>query len=251
MSKPTGFAIELFTTASVPENRERICQLLYAEMARSWIDRGRHTHQLSYFATDDVLTRAYYRLGFGMTHFQLFRDLGDLEGEIPELEIRYAESESQVRELDGEHLTYYPNPPLFWIPDDLVGNESRDPIVSDHDRVAAGEMEIVMALDDGEPVGYFKLLAGTAESILFEDLGNCQIKSAYLRPSYRKRGFGRALLAETLRRARHNGLKRLYVEGESANTYGGNFWFRHFRPAEYSIRRCVDERINASLYSET
>jgi len=43
--------------------------------------------------------------------------------------------------------------------------------------------------------------------------------------------------------ARENGCARLYVEGESANIYGGNFWMRHFSPVVFSVRRCIDERI--------
>ena len=48
-----------------------------------------------------------------------------------------------------------------------------------------------------------------------------------------------------------NELRRLYVEGESANIYGGNFWCKHFTPAVYSVRRCVDDRIRPDMFSNT
>jgi GNAT superfamily N-acetyltransferase len=250
MGSPTGSATELFTSASVPENRERIHRLIYAEMARSWIERGFHAHEISCFATDEILSRTYFRLGFGMTHFQFFRDLSLPEtppGAAPEasqkgLRIEYATSEAQVSHLDREHHAFYPNPPLFWLP--------HGPFDSAVDRVSSGEMEIIMAVIDDEPVGYFKLRKGSAESEVFAHPGNGQIKSAYLRPQYRRCGIGAALLSETVRWARRNKLERLYVEGESANTHGGSFWVRHFRPAQYAVRRCVDIRINPSLYSE-
>ena len=251
MGRPTGFTVGLFPCASTSDNRESIYQILYGEMSRSWIERGFHAHQYSLFATDEVLARTFFRLGFGMTHFQLFRDLSAPNGEVPDVEIRYMYSEESVRELDEEHHVYYPNPPLFWIPPDLVGDQDHDPIVVKQDRVALGEIEIIAAIVDQRTAAYFKLRKGTAETELFAHPGNGQIKSAYARPEYRGRGIGRALLAEAVRWAKRNNLERLCVEGESANIHGGNFWSRHFRPAEYSVRRCVDERINPSMYSRS
>jgi GNAT superfamily N-acetyltransferase len=92
---------------------------------------------------------------------------------------------------------------------------------------------------------------GAAETEILADPGTGQIKAAYSRPEYRSRGLGKALLAETVRWAKRNRLSRLYVEGESANIYGGSFWLRHFRPALYSVRRCVDRRIRPAMFTET
>lgn len=116
MGRPTGFAIELFPCASASNNRERIYQHLYKEMSRSWIDRGYHAHQICFFATDNVLAYTFFRLGFGMTHFELFRDLANPSGNIPDVDIRYLDKEVTIYEIEKAHDAYYPNPLLLWIP---------------------------------------------------------------------------------------------------------------------------------------
>ena len=249
MSRPTGFVIELFPFAAVGPCRDRICQLLYQAMARSWIERGLHAHQISFFASDDDLAFAFYRLGFGMTHFQLFRDLTPPAGKIQDVEIRYLENEDDLREIEREHRGFYPNPPLLWISHGYL-EDGGDLGESRPDRIRSGEVEVIAAVVDGQVAAYFDLSRGTAETELFVAAGNGQIKGAYGRPEYGGRGIGKALLGEAVRWARHHDLDRLYVEGESANIYGGNFWLSHFRPAEYSVRRCVDDRVRASMFTE-
>lgn len=250
MGRPTGFSIGLFPCASTTANRAKIYQLLYKAISRTWIERGFHAHQLSFFATDDVLTNTFFRLGFGMTHFQLFRDLNLPPGAIPAVEIRYMDSAASIREIEQEHAAYYPNPPLFWIPHDFFEERGSGADGAQKDPVLAGEIEIIAAIVDGKIAAYFELSKGTAENDLFSHPGNGQIKGAYSRPAYRGRGIGKALLAEAVRWAKRNHLERLYVEGESANIYGGTFWATHFHPAEYSIRRCIDERITPALFTE-
>jgi len=78
---------------------------------------------------------------------------------------------------------------------------------------------------------------------LFADEKNGRIAGAYAKEEYRGKGIGKALLREVVKWACENGCARLYVEGESANIYGGNFWMRHFTPVAFSVRRCIDERI--------
>ena len=250
MGRPTGFIIDFFPCASTATNRDKIYQNLYREMSRSWIERGYHAHQMSFFATDDVLNYTFFRLGFGMTHFQLFRELTNPTGNIPDVDIRYLDREETIYEIDKVHQAYYLNPPLLWIPHDYFDSRMKDAVESKKDRALAGEIEIIAAFVENRIVAYFKLGKGTAETELFEHPGNGQIKGAYGRPEYRGRGIGKALLAEAVLWAKRNNLERLYVEGESANIHGGNFWISHFHPAEYSVRRCVDDRVRIDMFSD-
>ena len=250
MGRPTGFIINLFPCASTTNNRERIYQLLYKEMSRSWIDRGYHAHQFCFFATDNVLAYTFFRLGFGMTHFELFRDLTNPTGNIPDVDIRYLDREETIYEIDKAHDAFYLNPPLLWIPHDYFDNDEKEVVGEEKDCVLTGEIEIIAAFIDDRIVAYFKLGKGTAQTELFKHPGNGQIKGAYCLPEYRGRGIGKALLAEAVLWAKRNNLERLYVEGESANIHGGNFWITHFHPAEYSVRRCVDDRIRTDMFSD-
>jgi GNAT superfamily N-acetyltransferase len=249
MGEPTGFSIGLFPFAVSADSGARVCQLLYKRLSRAWIERGYHAHNLSYFATDEPLSSVFFRLGFGMTHFELFRDLELPRGEVPDVEIRYIEDEAQISEIDDEHHRYYPNPPLFWIPHDCFDRDAARSGAK-QELINHGRMEIVAAFVESRTAAYFCLTKGTSETEFFTDPGTGQIKGAYAHPEFRGRGIGKALLAETVKWAKRNGLARLYVEGESANIYGGQFWWKHFTPAEYFVRRCVDRRVSVEMFTE-
>ena len=126
MGTPTGFVIELFPCATTTSSREKIYQHLYKEMSRSWIDRGYHAHQICFFATDNVLAYTFFRLGFGITHFELFRDLTNPAGNITEVDIRRLDREEIIYEIDKAHDAYYLNPPLLWIPHDYFNTRKKD-----------------------------------------------------------------------------------------------------------------------------
>jgi GNAT superfamily N-acetyltransferase len=236
MSKKTTFCIGLYPHCAIEQDKERIYQKMYERLSRIWVRNGYHTHEISIFAGDDVLSFALYRLGFGMTHFQLLRELTLPEGEFADVTIKKLDSEAPIRELNKEHHCYYPNPPLFWIPHSEYDENGEDEVLS-------GNIEVLAAFDEDQPVAFFSLKKGGAEAWLFADEKNGRIAGAYAKEEYRGKGIGKALLREVVKWARENGCARLYVEGESANIYGGNFWMRHFTPVAFSVRRCIDERI--------
>ncbi|MFC1716093.1 GNAT family N-acetyltransferase [Candidatus Poribacteria bacterium] len=236
MSKRTAFCIGLYPHCAIEQDKEHIYQKMYERLSRIWVRNGYHTHEISIFAGDNVLSFALYRLGFGMTHFQLFRDLSLPEGEFADVTIKKLDSAESIQELNMEHYHYYPNPPLFWIPH---GEDDEDR----EDRILSGDREVLAAFDGDQPVAIFSLRKGGAEAWLLADEENGRITGAYAKEEYRGKGIGKALLRKVVEWACENGCSRLYVEGESANIYGGNFWIKHFIPVVFSVRRCIDERI--------
>jgi GNAT superfamily N-acetyltransferase len=236
MSKRTAFCIDLCAHCAVEEEKEVIYQKMYEQLSRIWVGNRYHTHEISYFSNDKVLSFAFYRLGFGMTHFELLRELEPIDGGNTDVLIRRLESEEPIKALNRGHHFYYPNPPLFWIPHDEYDENEEDGILS-------GEIEVFAAFDRDETVAFFSVKKESAESWLLNDKRNVRITGAFAKEEYRHRGIGKALLREVIDWAVQNGCDRLYVEGESANIYGGNFWMKHFTPVVFSVRRCVDERI--------
>jgi GNAT superfamily N-acetyltransferase len=239
MSKRTAFCIDLCAHCAVEEEKELIYQRMYEQISRIWVGNRYHTHEISYFADDKVLSFALYRLGFGMTHFELLRGLEPIDGGNTDVPIRKLESEEPIKELHRLHQAYYPNPPLFWIPHDEYDENEKDGILS-------GEIEAFAAFDKDEPVAFFSVRKGGAESWLLDDDRNLRIVGAFAKAAYRHQGIGKALLREVIDWAIQNDCDRLYVEGESANIDGGNFWMTHFTPVVFSVRRCVDERITVA-----
>ncbi|MFP4001766.1 MAG: GNAT family N-acetyltransferase, partial [Thermoplasmata archaeon] len=136
-----------------------------------------------------------------------------------------------IKDLDKKHNKFYPKAPLFWLPP------------NDHADYNEIDGEIIAAFQKDEPVGYIHLKKDDAETWLLTDERTCRIAGAYVDIHHRGRGIGKALLQKSVEWAEEKDLKRLYVEGESANIYGGNFWMKHFTPVVYTVRRCIDKRL--------
>lgn len=81
------------------------------------------------------------------------------------------------------------------------------------------------------------------EGFLLEQTNTAQIKSAYARPEIRGKGIGTALLQRAIQWSQQQGYERVFVEHETANIYGGNFWGKYFSPFVYSSMRYVDNAL--------
>ncbi len=231
MGKRTAFSLGLYSHCSVGPDKEEIYQRLYEKLSRTWVKEGFHAHVVSIWACDTTISELFFRLGFGMTHFELMRDLSYPEGEDVEFSIKKLDSFEPIKELHEEEPDFYREAPLFWL------------LHNDEETEEKVEGELIAAFDEEEPVAYMHLERNRSETELLTDERTGCIAGAYARPRYRRKGVGTSLLRKAVEWAREKELERLYVEGESANIQGGNFWLKHFRPVVYTVRRCVDERI--------
>jgi GNAT superfamily N-acetyltransferase len=78
------------------------------------------------------------------------------------------------------------------------------------------------------------------EGFLLQQTNTAQIKSAYARPAIRGKGIGTALLQRAIQWSHQQGYERVFVEHETANVYGGNFWCKYFIPYVYVSMRYID-----------
>ncbi|MFP3872354.1 MAG: GNAT family N-acetyltransferase [Candidatus Aenigmatarchaeota archaeon] len=231
MGEKTAFSLGIYSHSSVEKRKKVIYQKMYERLSKIWVEEGYHSHIFSLWAQDEELTYNFFRLGFGMTHFELLRDLSDLDITHNSLSFRRLEDREPIEDLDKEHNKFYPKAPLFWLPpNDHADNDEIDG-------------EIIAAFQKDEPVGYIHLKKDDAETWLLTDERTCRIAGAYVDIHHRGKGIGKALLQKSVEWAEEKDLKRLYVEGESANIYGGNFWMKHFTPVVYTVRRCIDKRL--------
>lgn len=231
MGKRTAFSLGLYSHSSTKERKEKVYQKLYQNLSKSWVKDGYHAHIFSFWAMDETLLFTLFRLGFGMTHFELMRDLSLPKKGQTALSIRRLDNALPIKKLEMEHREYYPEAPLFWLPQ------------GDFSFQEEFQGCLLGAFDGDKIVAYMHLKTDDAETPILASEDTCRIASAYAHSEYRGRGVGAALLREAVSWAKENDLKRLYVEGESANIQGGNFWMKHFEPVVYTVRRCVDERV--------
>jgi len=231
MGERTAFSLGLYSHSSVEVDKAKIYQNMYAKLAEKWVDKGYYSHIFNFWAQDNVLSYQFFRLGFGMTHFELMRSLSKPKGSCPGISIRKIDSMRSIKKLLDEEMDFYHRSPLFWF------------IEKDDDFENEVEGDFIAAFIDDEPAGFIHFKINDAETQLLADKKTARIAGAYVTSRFRRRGLGTALLRKAVEWAEEKGLERLYVEGESANIEGGNFWMKHFTPVVYTVRRCVDKRI--------
>lgn len=231
MGERTAFSLGLYSHSSLQERRDMIYQKMYEELSMIWVENRYFSHIFSFWARDHALSFQFFRLGFGMTHFELMRDLSMPEKSSHDISVRKIHSISSIKKLHKKEMQYYEKAPLFWVIEDN----------GDFDEKVEGDF--IAAFIDGEPVGYIHLKIDDAETQLFADKKTGRIAGAYVDSDFRRKGIGTALLRKAVDWAKEKDLDRLYVEGESANIKGGNFWMKHFTPVVYTVRRCVDKRV--------
>jgi len=231
MGERTAFSSGLYSHSSVEVDKAKIYQVMYAKLAEKWVENRYCSHVFSFWAQDHVLSYQFFRLGFGMTHFELMRDLSKPEDREVHTTIREIDSLRYIEGLLEKEFRYYKKTPLFWFKE--KNGDIEDEIDGD----------LITAFIDDEPVGYMHLNINDAETKVLADKNTGRIAGAYVDPKFRRKGIGTALLRNAVEWAEEKVLKRLYVEGESANIQGGNFWMEHFTPIVYTVRRCVDKRM--------
>lgn len=220
--------------AAVPEAADRVYPHMLARIGEAWAEQRASLHILGYLAHDADLETRLYRLGYGQILTERLRDLSAV-GADPAIDVELSDDLGTLAALDAEHRRYYTGSPIFV--NKPAGD--RETLVRDlTEEQARGSAFFVHRRDD-KPVAYFVVgpSAQNGEGLLLRATNSAQIRGAYVRPAYRGRGIGRALLDACVRWAGDHGFDRMLVEHESANLPGRAFWSRYFTPfVRYTMR---------------
>ena len=225
---------------SVLTDRKELYQRMYMQLADGWAKSRRNIHIVGHFAHDIVLQETLYQLGFGAILAEQIRDFSEVNGP-PEVNIVEEKDFEKLIDIDIEHLSYYPNAPIF-----IWKDTDRKAIVSGLESHSNNGDAFFVYYEQEKPCAYVIVGASTigAEGFLLQNTNTAQIKSAYAQPHVRGKGIGKALLQCTVRWSREHGYERLFIEHETANYYGGNFWCKHFNPYVYFSLRYIDNTID-------
>jgi GNAT superfamily N-acetyltransferase len=221
------------------QGKQELYQLMYQQLAQEWLVEGIHLHLVGHLAHDPALLETLYMLGFGAIVCEQLRDLST-NVEHQAIPIREEVDPQQLIDLELEHRRYYQRSPIF-----LSRPTGRDEALADITAQIKGGDHFYVAYEEVEPCAYMILgEAGVGdEGFLLQKTNSAQIKSAYARPNARGKGIGRALLQYAIEWSSQGGFERLFVEHETANVSGGNFWRKHFVPFVYFSMRYIDSTI--------
>ncbi len=222
--------------SAIGTKKRELYQRMYMYLAQEWANHQIHLHLIRYFAHDTILQETLYHLGFGAILAERLRDCSAV-AERPDVAIRVEQDVSRLLTLQTEHNRYYPQAPIF------IQKPTEPQDVLAELAAHAQEGDVIFAYyEQDEPCAY--MIVGTStsdgEGFLLQQTNTAQIKSAYVRPALRGRGIGTALLQRAIEWSHEQGYERLFVEHETANVYGGNFWCRYFSPYVYASMRYID-----------
>lgn len=230
-----------FCHAARPDDldRNQLYQLLYMNLAQKWVDGGNSLHVIGHLAHDELLKKTVFQLGFGAILAEHLRDCSDITVRN-DLLIEQTDDINRLVDIQLEHNSYYPHSPIF-----ITKPTDRKKLISDlQEHFDRGD--VFFTYSEGNTVkGY--MIAGEsaedAEGFLLQNTNTAQVKSAFIMPDIRGKGIGTALLQRSIQWFRDRGYDRIFVEHETANYYGGNFWQKHFSPYLYFSMRYVDNTV--------
>jgi GNAT superfamily N-acetyltransferase len=227
--------------AAIATNKRELCQRMYMSLAREWASQNIHLHLIRHFAHDTLLQETLYQLGFGAILAERLRDCSAIDGRSG-VAVRIEQDVSKLISLQTEHNRYYPQSPIF-ISKPTEAQKVRAALEA---HAQLGDVFFVYYEQD-EPCAYM-IVGGSAigggDGFLLEQTNTAQIKSAFARPEFRGKGIGAALLRGAIAWSRQHGYERVFVEHETANVYGGNFWRTYFTPYLYSSMRYIDNTLD-------
>jgi len=227
--------------ASILSDREELYQIMYMRLAGEWAESYIHLHIIGHFAHDTVLQASLYRLGFGAILAEELRDFSEVHG-VREMHIVEEADVGRLLDIDIEHSHYYRGAPIF-----ILKNTGRNEHLTALESAARQGDTFFVYYEHHEPCAYLSVgesATGTGEEgFLLRGTNTAQIKSAYTRQHVRRTGIGKALLQRAIDWSKEHGYERLFVEHETANYFGGNFWSGYFTPYLYYSMRYIDNAI--------
>jgi GNAT superfamily N-acetyltransferase len=211
------------------QERKLIYQRLYQKCSQIWVDQGCFLHLIGSFYHDEILKNTLFHLGFGAIIAERLRDLSHIEikSSGTYLPVTPATDVDDLIEIEREHNLFYPESPVF-----ITKSTDREEIRRNlENHFEKGDI-IFTCRDNDKVQGYLTVGESeeNGEGFLLRKTNTAQIKSAFVYPEYRGREIGAALLHKAVEWSGEQGYDRIFVEHETANIFGGNFWAKYFEP---------------------
>ncbi|TFG73594.1 MAG: N-acetyltransferase [Anaerolineales bacterium] len=225
--------------SAIAARKQELYQRMYMYLAQAWVNLHCHLHLIGHFAHDTLLQETPFHLGFGAIVAERLRDHSPIT-DRENIAIRVEQDMLKLIDIHMAHMHYYPQSPIF-----LSKPADRQEALADLEAHAArGDVFLVYYVQN-QPCAYMIVGESTleGEGFLLQQTNTAQIKAAYAQPDFRGKGIGTALLHRVIEWSQHQGYDRVFVEHETANFFGGNFWSKYFTPYLYYSMRYIDNSL--------
>ena len=223
----------------VKENRARICERMYQQMAEMLVKQGVLYHGIALYAHDEEAILAYVHNGFGHRCSDAIRTMEPIPGVMPAVGITFAElpmgEAKQVRELRRKLKNHMGESSCFM----YTSEEEFEEWVQQRENNGS---RIFVAKEKELPVAFLEICE-EAETFVAELPNVKNICGAFCLPEYRGKQVYQNLINYVITRLGAEGYQYLGVDYESFNPTAQHFWSKYFEPYTYSVVRRIDDKV--------
>jgi len=216
--------------SSVEEAKPRIYRAMYRVAAAQWAAAGCQVHCVTLLAQDRTAEQVWFWNGFGLIVVDGVRPMRPLDSPCSTtVSIRKAtQADAPILAiLDVEHCRHYGTSPVFMVP------PHNNDAAEFAEFLSLPRNSVWLAMDGEVPVGFIRYDGYHSDGV---EIVNSET-GAYVRPAYRGRKVGAALLDAALRDYASQGFTCCAVNCESFNPEAVSFWMRYFEPVCLSVLR--------------
>jgi GNAT superfamily N-acetyltransferase len=221
--------------SSVEEAKPGIYRAMYRAAASQWAAAGCQVHAVTLFAQDRTAEQVWFWNGFGLTVVDGVRPMRSLDRPCSTtVSIRKAtQADAPILAiLDAEHCRHYGTSPVFMPP------PHNNDAAEFAEFLSRPQNSVWLAMDGEVPVGFIRYDGYDSDGVeIMASEAAVYITGAYVRPAYRGRKVGAALLDAALRDYASRGFTCCAVNFESFNPEAASFWMRYFEPVCLSVLR--------------
>lgn len=244
-----GAYVPEWAHAAVPGRKAEIYRALYRAASKEWTAAGCGLHAITLLANDEESREAWFWSGFGLAVVDAVRPAEPLSlAPRTGLAIRMAgpADAPALAELDAEHVRHYAGAPVFMaLPEAESADAFREFMQRPKNSVWLAEFSetlaeagATLAADGVIPAGFMRFTGYDFDAVAALQSDSAAFCNAvYVRPAFRGRGVGVALLNAALAHYQNLGLAGVYTNFESFNPEAASFWPRYFRPVCLSLMR--------------
>jgi GNAT superfamily N-acetyltransferase len=221
--------------ATVEEAKPEIYRAMYRVAAAHWAAAGCQVHAVTLLAHDRAAEQVWFWNGFGLTVVDAVRPMWPLDRpcSTPVSVRKATQADAPILALlDAEHCRHYTASPVF-MPPPHNGDAAEFA-----EFLSLPQNSVWLAMDGEVPVGFIRYDGTDSDGVeIVVSEAAVYITGAYVRPAYRGRKVGAALLDAALRDYAGQGFACCAVNCESFNPEAVSFWMRHFEPVCFSVLR--------------